>query len=126
MPKYRTTPPASEGRYRATLDVGFVTTTDWFDIGSENFVSVCSGQPLQEGLTFTSLTVISASGNPVYLKYRPRDGANDPTDFNSGVITVWVSYSDNPVNLYDGSLKLISLKKTDALDSVIILAGFDI
>lgn len=126
MPKYRTTPPTSEGRYRATLNVDFVTTTDWFDISSENFTSLCTGQPLQDGLTFTSLTVIAASGNPCYLKYRPRDSASDPIDFNNGVLTIWVSYSDNPLNLLDGSLTTISLKKTDATDSVIIFAGFDL
>lgn len=126
MPKYRTAPPTTEGRYRGILNLDSVTTTDWFDISSENFISLGSGQPLQDGLTFTSLTVIAASGNECYLKYRPRDGANDPIDANSGVVTVWVSFFDNPLNLLDSDLKTISIKKTDATDSVVIFAGFDI
>lgn len=126
MARYNTSAPTTEGRYRAVIDTDFVTTTDWFDLSSENFISLGTGQALQDGLTFTSLTVIAASGNECYLKYRPRDGANDPIDANSGVVTVWVSFFDNPLNLLDSDLKTISIKKTNATDSVVIFAGFDI
>lgn len=126
MPKYRVTPPTTEGRFRAVFSAESLNTTDWTDIDSSNFKSLATGASLDSGLTFVSLTAVAASGAVFYLKYRPRDTANDPTGVNDGVLPVISSWFDNPNNLYEGPVNTISFKKTNPTDDVLFIAGFEL
>lgn len=126
MPKYRVTPPTTEGRFRAVFSAESLNTTDWTDIDSSNFSSLATGALLDSGLTFVSLTAVAASGVVFYLKYRPRDTASDPTLVSDGVLPVVSSWFDNPTNLYEGPVNTISFKKTNSTDDILFIAGFEL
>lgn len=126
MPKHRVTPPTTEGRFRAVFSAANLNTTDWTDIDSSDFVSVSTGNALDSGLTFTSLTAVKVSGDTFYLKYRPRDGVGDSILASAGVIPVTSSWFDNPTNLYEGPVTTISFKKSSATDDVLFIAGFEL
>lgn len=125
MPKYRTTPPASSGRFRGVLEIP--NTTDWTDIKSSDFYDPCTGQPLPSGLTIIDIQVVVQSpfGNPCFLKYRARGGANDPISASDGVIPVYYGIADTPVNLLTFSGDTFSIKKADTNDYVVVFAGLD-
>lgn len=126
MAKYRVTPPTTEGRFRAVYSAESLNTTDWTDLDSSSFVSLVSGNALDSGLTFVSLTAVASSGSVFYLKYRARDAANDSVDPNDGVLPIISSWFDNPTNLYDGVVDTVSFKKTNATDDILFIAGFEL
>ena len=128
MPVKRVTPPTSEGRYRGVFKNDNILGTDWNDLKSEDFYSLTTGEALPEGLSFTYVGIIIISGQVAYLKYRPRDAANDSTDYSSGVLEIFGSYTDNPVHLYGGGwgyVKCISVKANTSTSRYEIIAGFD-
>lgn len=126
MPKYRVTPPTTEGRFRAVYNAVANSTTDWIDIDSSDFTSMATGVNLDSGLTLVSITAVSLSGNIFYLKYRPRDSANDSILASDGVLPVFTSWFDNPTNLYEGPVTTFSFKKTQSTDEVFFIAGFEL
>ena len=122
MPALRATQPTEEGRYRAVHDITANATTDWTDLSSDDFYSLVSGNQLPAGKLFFTISV--ATDTPIFFKLRAKNAVNDSTDYTDGVLKIYGSYLENPINLFDGVVYTISYKKEDPNTSAQFICGF--
>ena len=127
MPIKRTTPPVMEGRYRGVFKNDNILGTNWEDLKSENFYNLASGQQLPAGLSFSYIGIAIVTGSNLFLKYRAKATNTDSTDYTDGVLEVYGTFLDNPINLIGGSgyTTVISIKAGAATTEYEIIAGFD-
>ena len=127
MPIKRTTPPVTEGRYRGVFKNDNVLGTNWEDLRSQDFYNLASGQALPSGLSFSFIGIAIVAGSNLFVKYRSKTTNTDSTDYTDGVLEVYGSFLDNPINLIGGSgyTTVVSIKAGSATTEYEIIAGFD-
>ena len=127
MPIKRTTPPVMEGRYRGVFKNDNVLGTNWEDLRSQGFYNLASGQALPSGLSFSFIGIAIVARSNLFVKYRSKTTNTDSTDYTDGVLEVYGSFLDNPINLIGGSgyTTVVSIKAGSATTEYEIIAGFD-
>jgi hypothetical protein len=104
---------------RAVLDLSSVADTDWHDLSSSDFIDSTTGSACASGLSFEWLGVENQGSAEMFIKYRPRTLASDPT---TNEIAVGQIFSDDLGTLRT-SISTIAYKKNSASDVVRIIVG---
>ena len=112
--------PIISGSIRAALDLSSVADTDWHDLTSADFIDSTTGSACAAGLKFEYIGITNEGSDAMFIKYRARTLASDPT---TNEIAVGQIHSDDIVTLRT-QVTTIAYKKNDAADTVRVLAGF--
>jgi len=102
------------------LDLSSVSDTDWHDLSSSDFIDSTTGSACASGLAFEWIGVTNEGSDVMFIKYRARTLASDPT---TNEIAVGQIFSDDIVTLRT-KVSTIAYKKAGASDTVRIIAGF--
>ena len=111
--------PIISGSIRAVLDLSSVADTDWHDLSSSDFIDSTTGSACASGLPFEWIGVENQGSAEMFIKYRPRTLASDPT---TNEIAVGQIFSDDLGTLRT-SISTIAYKKNSASDVVRIIVG---
>ena len=111
--------PIISGSIRAVLDLSSVADTDWHDLSSSDFIDSTTGSACASGLSFEWIGVENQGSAEMFIKYRPRTLASDPT---TNEIAVGQIFSDDLGTLRT-SISTIAYKKNSASDIVRIIVG---
>jgi hypothetical protein len=111
--------PIISGSIRAVLDLSSVADTDWHDLSSSDFIDSTTGSACASGLSFEWIGVENQGSAEMFIKYRPRTLASDPT---TNEIAVGQIFSDDLGTLRT-SINTIAYKKNSASDVVRIIVG---
>ena len=111
--------PIISGSIRAVLDLSSVADTDWHDLSSSDFIDSTTGSACASGLSFEWIGVENQGSAEMFIKYRPRTLASDPT---TNEIAVGQIFSDDLGTLRT-SISTIAYKKNSASDVVRIIVG---
>ncbi len=111
--------PIISGSIRAVLDLSSVSDTDWHDLSSSDFIDSTTGSACASGLAFEWIGVTNEGSDVMYIKYRARTLASDPT---TNEIAVGQIFSDDLGTLRT-SISTIAYKKNSASDVVRIIVG---
>lgn len=115
--------PIKAGSIRAALNLTS-EGTDWISLTSADFYDSVTGEACASGLRFAWLGVINLSLDSLaYVKYRAADAVDDPTTHEIPVFPYSI-HADDLATLRD-TILTVAVKKADAADTFIILAGFD-
>jgi len=119
-PRLKVQDPIISGSIRAVLDLSSVSDTDWHDLSSSDFIDSTTGSACASGLAFEWIGVTNEGSDVLFIKYRARTLASDPT---TNEIAVGQIFSDDIVTLRT-KVSTIAYKKAGASDTVRIIAGF--
>lgn len=111
--------PIISGSIRAVLDLSSVADTDWHDLSSSDFIDSTTGSACASGLSFEWIGVENQGSDVMFIKYRARTLASDPT---TNEIAVGQIFSDDLGTLRT-SISTIAYKKNSASDVVRIIVG---
>jgi hypothetical protein len=111
--------PIISGSIRAVLDLSSVADTDWHDLSSSDFIDSTTGSACASGLSFEWIGVENQGSAEMFIKYRARTLASDPT---TNEIAVGQIFSDDLGTLRT-SISTIAYKKNSASDVVRIIVG---
>lgn len=111
--------PIISGSIRAVLDLSSVADTDWHDLSSSDFIDSTTGSACASGLSFEWIGVENQGSAEMFIKYRARTLASDPT---TNEIAVGQIFSDDLGTLRT-SINTIAYKKNSASDVVRIIVG---
>ena len=100
--------PIISGSIRAVLDLSSVADTDWHDLSSSDFIDSTTGSACASGLSFEWIGVENQGSAEMFIKYRPRTLASDPT---TNEIAVGQIFSDDLGTLRT-SISTIATRKT--------------
>lgn len=120
MPRLKVTEPIISGSVRGSLDLTGVSNTDWNNLTSADFIDTTTGSACDAGLKFEWIGFTNGGSDVMYIKYRARTSASDPT---TNEIAVGQIYSDDIVTLR-AVVTTIAYKKNNSADTVQVLAGF--
>ena len=118
-PRLKVQDPIISGSIRAVLDLSSVADTDWHDLSSSDFIDSTTGSACASGLSFEWIGVENQGSAEMFIKYRPRTLASDPT---TNEIAVGQIFSDDLGTLRT-SISTIAYKKNSASDVVRIIVG---
>lgn len=111
--------PIISGSIRAVLDLSSVADTDWHDLSSSDFIDSTTGSACAAGLKFQWVGVENQGSAEMFIKYRARTLASDPT---TNEIAVGQIFSDDLGTLRT-SISTIAYKKNSASDVVRVIVG---
>jgi hypothetical protein len=111
--------PIISGSIRAVLDLSSVADTDWHDLSSSDFIDSTTGSACASGLSFEWIGVENQGSAEMFIKYRARTLASDPT---TNEIAVGQIFSDDLGTLRT-SISTIAYKKNSASDVVRVIVG---
>jgi hypothetical protein len=120
MARLKVTEPIISGSTRGSIDLSGVSNTDWNDLTSADFIDVTTGSACASGLAFEWIGFTNEGSDVMFIKYRARTLASDPT---TNEIAVGQIFSDDIVTLRT-KITTIAYKKAGASDTVRIIAGF--
>ena len=118
-PRFKVQDPIISGSIRAVLDLSSVSDTDWHDLSSSDFIDSTTGSSCASGLAFEWIGVTNEGSDVMFIKYRARTLASDPT---TNEIAVGQIFSDDLGTLRT-SISTIAYKKNSASDVVRIIVG---
>ena len=118
-PRLKVQDPIISGSIRAVLDLSSVSDTDWHDLSSSDFIDSTTGSACASGLAFEWIGVTNEGSDVMFIKYRARTLASDPT---TNEIAVGQIFSDDLGTLRT-SISTIAYKKNSASDVVRIIVG---
>lgn len=120
MSRLKVQDPIISGSIRGSLDLSGVSNTDWNNLTSSDFIDSTTGSACASGLTFQWVGFTNEGSDVMFIKYRARASASDPT---TNEITVGQIFSDDLGTLRT-PIQTIAYKKNDAADTVRVIAGF--
>ena len=120
MARLKVQDPIISGSVRGSIDLSGVSNTDWNDLTSADFIDTTTGSACASGLKFEWIGFTNEGSDVMFIKYRARTLASDPT---TNEITVGQIFSDDLGTLRT-NISTIAYKKNDAADTVRVIAGF--
>jgi hypothetical protein len=117
------TAPIRAGSVRGVIDLTSTANADWNDLTSADFKDSVSGSAIDAGWRFCNISIVNQGSASAFLKYRARTIAGDPTTDELRCYSGSM-YSDD-LDTLKTVIRTISVKKADAADAVVIVAGFE-